>query len=95
MTLWPAVQVRAQAELDRALGTTFAHPPALADRPRLPYVAALALELLRWNPAVPLGLAHCLARDDVYRGHRIAKGTVVWANIWCVDGLAGCLGAWG
>ena len=83
MTLWPSLQVRAQTELDTVLGPSFARLPTLADRPRLHYTTALVLEVLRWNPAVPLGLAHRVTQEDVYRGCRIAKGTVVWANIWC------------
>ena len=82
MTLHPSIQHRAQAELSTALGTRL---PTLADRAVLPYVNALVLEVLRWQPVVPLGLAHRLTEDDVYRGWVVPKGTVVWANIWCVD----------
>ncbi|TBU29405.1 cytochrome P450 [Dichomitus squalens] len=82
MTLWPDVQTRAQAELDSVLGASWTRLPTFADRPKLPYVNAIVLEVLRWNPAVPLGLAHRLTQDDVYRGWFIQKGTVVWANIW-------------
>ena len=85
MTLNPSIQARAQAELDAILGPSgqqWTCLPTFADRTRLPYVDALVLEVLRWNPAVPLGLAHRLTRDDVYRGFFIPKGTVVWANIW-------------
>ena len=52
MGLFPAVQQRAQAELDRVLGG--ARLPALADRPALPYISALILELYRWAPIAPL-----------------------------------------
>ena len=82
MTLWPDVQARAQAELDALLGRAFARPPSLTDRAALPYLNALVLEVLRWNPAVPLGLAHQLAQHDVYRGRWLREGTVIWANIW-------------
>ncbi|KAI0336626.1 cytochrome P450 [Cubamyces sp. BRFM 1775] len=81
MTLWPDIQTRAQNELDALLGTSWARLPTFADREQLPYVNAIVLELLRWNPAVPLGLAHRLTEDDVYRGWVIPKGTIVWANI--------------
>lgn len=90
MTLHPAIQARAQAELDALLRVDspssdqqqWTRLPTFADRVRLPYVNALVLEVLRWNPAVPLGLAHRVTRDDVYRGYFIPQGTVVWANIW-------------
>uniref|UniRef100_A0A5K1K2P8 Cell surface hydrophobicity-associated protein n=1 Tax=Ganoderma boninense TaxID=34458 RepID=A0A5K1K2P8_9APHY len=88
MTLHPAIQVRAQAELDTLLGASssgeqqWARLPTFADRAQLPYVSAVVLEVLRWNPAVPLGLAHRVTRDDLYRGYFVPQGTVVWANIW-------------
>ena len=82
MTLWPDIQARAQAELDAVVGTSWTRFPTFADRVRLPYINAIVLEVLRWNPAVPLGLAHRLTEDDIYRGWLIPKGTVVWANIW-------------
>lgn len=55
MTLYPAIQARAQAEIDSVLGKGWQRLPSFADRERLPYVNAIVLELLRWNPAVPLG----------------------------------------
>ncbi|RPD52417.1 cytochrome P450 [Lentinus tigrinus ALCF2SS1-6] len=84
MTLWPQIQTRAQAELDVVLGpsSSWTRLPTFADRARLPYINAIVLEVLRWNPAVPLGLAHRVTQDDVYHGCFIPKGTVVWANIW-------------
>ncbi|KAM5541771.1 hypothetical protein V8D89_004500 [Ganoderma adspersum] len=88
MTLHPAIQARAKAELDALFGASssgqqqWTRLPTFADRTRLPYVNALVFEVLRWNPAVPLGLAHRGTRDDVYRGYFIPQGTVVWANIW-------------
>ncbi len=84
MMLRPDVQARAQRELDTILGPSWTRLPTFADRARLPYIQAIGLEVLRWNPAVPLGLAHRLTQDDVYRDWVIPKGTVVWANIWYV-----------
>ena len=55
MTLHPEIQIRAQAEIDAVVGDTWQRMPSLSDRAKLPYVSAIVLELLRWNPAVPLG----------------------------------------
>ena len=60
MVLHPEVQAKAQAELDSVLGSApgAAAPtrmPGFSDRERLPYVNAVVKEVLRWNPAVPLG----------------------------------------
>ncbi|KAJ3553877.1 hypothetical protein NM688_g3387 [Phlebia brevispora] len=84
MTLHPEIQTRAQAEIDSVIGKGWQRLPTFADRERLPYVNAIVLELLRWHPAVPLGLAHMLAEPDVYREYYLQKGTVVWANIWTI-----------
>jgi cytochrome P450 len=79
MTLFPAAQKSAQAEIDGVLGA--GNLPTLADRSRLPYVDALVSEVLRWGVVVPQGLPHRLREDDVHRGHLIPKGTIVVANI--------------
>ncbi|VDB87895.1 unnamed protein product [Peniophora sp. CBMAI 1063] len=81
MSLYPSIQTRAQAELDALLSSEH-RLPTLDDRPDLPYVEALMKELWRWNPSVPLGLAHRVAEDNVYRGMEIKEGTTVYANIW-------------
>lgn len=55
MTLHPEIQARAQAEVDSVIGGNWQRLPSLSDRPSLPYVNAIVLELFRWNPTVPLG----------------------------------------
>ena len=47
----------AQEEIDRVIGTE--RLPTINDRPNLPYVNALIKEVMRWNPAVPLGEFPC------------------------------------
>lgn len=64
ITLNPEIQARAQAELDSVLGNTWQRLPTFADRERLPYVNAIVLELLRWNPAVPLGRCLVMLRQQ-------------------------------
>jgi cytochrome P450 len=60
MVLHPSIQSRAQHEIDSVIGCDWERLPSLSDRPNLPYVNAIVLELLRWNPAVPLGKLHSL-----------------------------------
>ena len=62
MVLYPRVQARARAELSKVLGSSFERLPCFADRPKIPYLNAMVKEVLRWNPAVPLGLRalHCV-----------------------------------
>lgn len=53
MIMYPEVQQRAQAEIDVVIGN--ARLPGFDDRAQLPYVNALALEVLRWHSVTPTG----------------------------------------
>ncbi|KAF9045251.1 cytochrome P450 [Panaeolus papilionaceus] len=81
MLCYPAVQARAQEELDRVLGGRL---PEYSDESDLPYISALVKEVLRWQPATPIGVPHMLTEDDVYKGHFIPKGSVVIGNAWAM-----------
>ncbi|PYI28700.1 cytochrome P450 oxidoreductase OrdA-like protein [Aspergillus indologenus CBS 114.80] len=81
MALFPAVQRKAQAELDAVLGPA-ARLPTFADRENLPYIKALIKEVFRWHPVVPMDLSHVVTREDEYAGYWIPKGASVLANIW-------------
>ncbi|KAH7057425.1 cytochrome P450 [Macrophomina phaseolina] len=83
MCVFPRVQRAAQAELDAVIG--HARSPAWADEPALPYVQALAKEILRWRTVTILGgIPHAPVRDDVYRGYRIPAGTQLTCNVWAI-----------
>ncbi|EKM48686.1 uncharacterized protein PHACADRAFT_154991 [Phanerochaete carnosa HHB-10118-sp] len=76
--LYPEVQLAAQAELDRVIGTD--RLPVMEDEKSLPYITALVREILRWRPIVPLGVAHQSIADDEYEGYHIPAGTVIFGN---------------
>lgn len=82
MAMHPEVQSKAQAELDAVIGPH--RLPCYADRGSLPYIDALMKESLRWQPVLPLGVAHRSTTDDEYRGWFIPKGTLVIPNAWYV-----------
>ena len=52
MVLYPQVQARAQKELDSYLQGRL---PDFPDEHSLPYITAIVKEVLRWNPAAPMG----------------------------------------
>jgi cytochrome P450 len=80
MTLYPEVQAKAQAEIDRVVG---AHRlPDLSDRSQLPYVDALISEVLRCGPVNPQGVAHRLRVDDTHNGYFLPQNTIVIPNAW-------------
>lgn len=83
MTMFPDAQAAAHAQLDEVLKRT--RLPEMADRAALPYITAILYEVLRWQPAGPLGLPRRLMADDEYRRWHIPAGTVVLPNIWAMS----------
>ncbi|KAI6155470.1 cytochrome P450 [Pisolithus tinctorius] len=83
MLLYPEVQTKAQAEIDRVIGTE--KLPSFDDRLSLPYIDAVLHELLRWSPVTPLGIPHATTTDDVCNGYYIPKGALVIINVWAMS----------
>lgn len=81
MVLWPELQRKAHAELDRVLGDRL---PEFDDARSLPFVEAIIRETYRLFPVAPLAVPHAVERDDVYEGMIIRKGTVVMPNVWAI-----------
>ncbi|KAG1863085.1 cytochrome P450 [Suillus subluteus] len=79
MTLFPDVQKKAQAEIDTVVGPD--RLPSFSDRPSLPYIEALAKEVLRWNVAIP-SIDHSTTEDDIHDGYYIPKGSLIIPNMW-------------
>ncbi|KAJ0288157.1 hypothetical protein COL922a_014307, partial [Colletotrichum nupharicola] len=79
----PNCMARAQDEIDLVVGTD--RLPTFADVDRLPYVAALIKETLRWHPAAPFGLPHAVLQDDTYEGYHIPGGTTIIASQWSIN----------
>lgn len=96
MVLHPEVQRRAQEELDRIVGRDTL--PDFSHRQHLPYVEAVAKEVLRWLPVTPSsktnyyslllpterysGNPHLLMEDDEYNGYYFPKGSIVFGGSW-------------
>ncbi|KAK7449278.1 cytochrome p450 [Stygiomarasmius scandens] len=82
MSFYPDVQAKAQKELDTVLGP--GKLPTFEDRSSLPYIEAVYREVMRWHPAIPLGLPHGTSADIFYKGYYIPKGTIIFSNIWAM-----------
>lgn len=73
MAICPEVQAKAKKELDHFIGS--GRLVNFGDRASLPYIEAVHQEIIRWKPAVPMGVAHAASSDDVYKGYYIPKGS--------------------
>ncbi|KAF9804068.1 hypothetical protein IEO21_09464 [Rhodonia placenta] len=82
LVLNPKVQLKAQEEIDNAVGKS--RLPCFEDRPRLPYVECVLKEVLRWGTPVPLTPPHRLTKRDEYRGYTFPEGTNFIANMWAI-----------
>ena len=61
MVLYPDVQEKAIALLERVVGTS--RLPTFQDRPSLIYIDAIMRECLRWRPVLPIGTNSLTARQ--------------------------------
>ena len=61
--MWPEIQKKAQAELDRVVGPT--RLPEYEDRESLPYVNAIFKEVLRWLGVTPVGMFHLIGVSPI------------------------------
>ncbi|GAA6010246.1 hypothetical protein JCM10207_005685 [Rhodosporidiobolus poonsookiae] len=83
MVTHPAVQRKAQEELNRVVGSS--RSPTWDDEHHLPYCRALFKESLRWRPVAVLGGApHASTEDDWYNGYFIPAGSTILCNTWAI-----------
>jgi hypothetical protein len=95
MILHPEVQRKGQEEISRVCDSS--QLPSYDDVNSLPYVTAIALEVLRWSCPAPLGIIpsrfdftrstsagvpHYIDTDDNYNGYLIPGQSMVMANQW-------------
>ncbi|KAE9394946.1 cytochrome P450 [Gymnopus androsaceus JB14] len=79
MTKHRSIQRKAQDELDRVCPDRL---PTFDDRKSLHYIEAIGMEVGRWHPGVPQGIAHRLEKDDSFEGKFLPKGSLIIPNIW-------------
>ncbi|KAK6447166.1 hypothetical protein FP744_10003416 [Trichoderma asperellum] len=83
MILFPEVQRKAQAEIDRVIGPD--RLPTLDDEDNLPYIRGCVKESLRWMPTALLaGVPHASNREDQYMGYRIPAGAGLVNNVYTI-----------
>lgn len=83
MLLYPDVQKRAQAEIDRVIGED--RLPTMDDDTSLQYIRAIMKETMRWMPTAVTGaVPHAVIEDDYYNGYLIPKGAGIVNNVWSI-----------
>ncbi|EZF75465.1 hypothetical protein H105_02979 [Trichophyton soudanense CBS 452.61] len=80
MALYPDVQKEAQKEIDAIIGEE--RSPEWRDYEKLPYVAMVMKETMRWRPVLPTAFPHATSKETVIDGMTIPAGSTVIPNIW-------------
>ncbi|OAL43035.1 putative cytochrome P450 [Pyrenochaeta sp. DS3sAY3a] len=85
MVLFPQVQAKAWAEINRVIGSD--RLPEWSDRDSLPYMRRCVEETLRWCPPTITGgpMPHCVSKTDTYMGYVIPAGAGVINCVWTIN----------
>ena len=78
----PEIQQRLQSDIDKIVPD--GHLPCLDDRPKIPYVEAFIMEVLRCANILPMAVPHAVATNNdfvVFEGYTIPRGTSVVFNL--------------
>lgn len=79
MALYPEVQEKMQAEIDRVIGQ--GRQPNLADRDSMPYTNAVIHEVQRIGNIIPFNVPREVAVDTYLAGFNLPKGTMILTNL--------------
>ncbi|XP_074077402.1 cytochrome P450 2J2-like [Macrotis lagotis] len=79
MVLYPEIQGKIQAEIDRVIGQS--RQPTMADRENLPYTYAAVHEVQRMGDIVPFNVPRVAAVDTTVAGYQVSKGTMLTTNL--------------
>ncbi|XP_062978045.1 cytochrome P450 2C25-like [Elgaria multicarinata webbii] len=72
----PAVEAKIHEEIDRVIGQE--RPPAMKDRPEMPYTEAVIHEVQRFLDLIPLGFVRVVKQDMEFEGFTIPKGATIY-----------------
>ncbi|NXG61746.1 CP2G1 protein, partial [Hemiprocne comata] len=72
----PEVQEKVYEEIQRVIGPH--RPPAIEDRPHMPYTDAVIHEIQRCADLIPMNVPHRVTRDIIFHGYFIPKDTDVY-----------------
>ncbi|KAJ5192171.1 cytochrome P450 [Penicillium cf. viridicatum] len=85
LAAFPDVQAKAHTEMDSVIGHDRSPSWEDIDQNRLPYLAALIKEVLRWRTVTVLaGIPHANTCDVEYKGYYFPAGTSFTGNMWAI-----------
>ncbi|CAE6509833.1 unnamed protein product [Rhizoctonia solani] len=84
MQMYPKVQSKAREEVLSTLDPMTGQPVP-AEIVKLPYLRNLLREVMRWLPALPLGIPHATKEEDEYRGYYIPAQSIIVPNLWALS----------
>ncbi|XP_041508256.1 cytochrome P450 2J3 isoform X2 [Microtus oregoni] len=79
MAVYPDVQEKVQAEIDRVIGQK--RQASLADRESMPYTNAVVHEVQRMGNIIPLNVPREVSKDTNLNGFHFPKGTMLLTNL--------------
>uniref|UniRef100_A0A8C2P5I1 Cytochrome P450 2J2 n=1 Tax=Capra hircus TaxID=9925 RepID=A0A8C2P5I1_CAPHI len=79
MAMYPEIQEKVQAEIDRVLGQS--QKVSTAARESMPYTNAVIHEVQRMGNIVPMNVPRELTEDTTLNGYRLVKGSIVLTNL--------------
>ncbi|XP_068949559.1 cytochrome P450 2J2-like [Petaurus breviceps papuanus] len=79
MALYPEIQGKIQAEIDRVVGHS--RLPTMADKENMPYTNAAIHEVQRMGDILPFNVPRMATVDTTVGGYHVAKGTVLSTNL--------------
>ncbi|XP_023565832.1 cytochrome P450 2J2-like [Octodon degus] len=79
MALYPEVQEKVHAEIDRVVGQK--QQPSLANRESMPYTNAVIHEVQRMGNIIPVNAPREVAVDTTLGGYHLPKGTMILTNL--------------
>ncbi|XP_072505765.1 cytochrome P450 2J2-like isoform X2 [Notamacropus eugenii] len=79
MALYPEIQGKIQAEIDRVVGQS--RQPTMADKENMPYTNAAVHEVQRMGNILPFNVPRVSTVDTTVAGYHVPKGTILTTNM--------------
>ncbi|XP_036610279.1 cytochrome P450 2J2-like [Trichosurus vulpecula] len=83
MALYPEIQGKIQAEIDRVVGQS--RQPTMADKENMPYTNAAIHEVQRMGNIIPFNVPRVATVDTTVAGYHVPKGSILFTNLTALN----------